>query len=122
MSELRQRLSGEGPLAQAARRGRDRAGIASPEGFGQQSTDARKLKGPSRRRYILEAVEDEVSSHTSALAFMCCQPVSTARRDLDWLEREGLVVGTKHDERNIDGGRIRIYWSITDVGREELRS
>lgn len=84
-------------------------------------TDARILKGASRRRYVLEAVEDEVSSHTSALAFMCCQPLSTVRRDLEWMASEGLVTGIKHDERNIDGGRVRIYWSITDLGREQLR-
>jgi DNA-binding MarR family transcriptional regulator len=70
---------------------------------------------------MLELVERSGCDHTGALAGDMRVVRSTARGILDRLEAKGLVEGIKHDERDlIEGGRIRIYWNLTEAGKTLL--
>jgi DNA-binding MarR family transcriptional regulator len=58
--------------------------------------------------------------HTGGIADLARLAPSTARSILYRLETYGLVKGMKHDERRImEGGRIRIYWNLTEAAEEQ---
>lgn len=85
-----------------------------PEGKGVMQIGALS----KREREVFDTLAG-ICDHTSGIADVCHMSPSTARGVLDRLETYGLVKGIKHDERREEGGRIRVYWNLTEAAEEQ---